>query len=423
MKIPMTHQLKPISVCILLFICLFIPVSAEIDVAHFSLKHPISYSPDGKSLVMIVEDRYVGGSLFGLTLLDVHGMVSTKDGSVGLSSDMYALTPDYKEVVAIPGSTHFAYVRYDPRNSYSVHLFMPETGDQRYGIATASASSTLEQLQFSKDGKYFCFYAPNAPHPFASAAEKRRYEIRRMLQEVDSWGINALDNSLAIKTDEYQVYRGTVFSLTREGIERTSSLTEAEKDAFTEWAPIEKPNVIPQIFTQPMPKITLETVVQWAPPDPVSDAVPYIYVSDDTGIWCVSLREPLPVYVPMWTKLVNAERIHRFQVSPTGRHLVYEVKPDLANRIKAEQQADPLGLENDIWLVELAPFLDQKPKQDPMEWDLDVTAELSSIGIAKGWGAIFNSNGRFMIYSNTEETNIIDLKTMKHHWLGWSGKR
>ena len=59
----------------------------------------------------------------------------------------------------------------------------------------------------------------------------------------------------------------------------------------------------------------------------------------------------------------------------------------------------------------------------PMEWELDVTAELSAIGIAKGWGAIFNSNGRFMIYSNTKETNIIDLKTMKHHWVDWSGKR
>ena len=322
----MRHQFKLISACYMLLIYLLIPVSAEIDVAYCSLKHPISYAPNGKAAVMIVEDRYEGGSLFGLTLL----VVDPRNGTQNLG--MYALTPEYKEIVAIPGSTHFAYLQFDPVYSYSINLFMPETGEHRIGVSYASAGKTSEQIQFSKDGKYLCYYKPNAPHPFSSASIKRQDKIRRMLQKIDGWAIKTLDDGRRIRPEGKN--------------ETTLSFTEAEKDAFTEWAPIEKPKVIPQIFTQPMPTITLDTKVQWSPD---SSSTPYIYVSDDTGIWCVSLRSPLPEYVPTWTKLVNAKRIHRFQLSPTGTHLVYEVRPDMAKRPDEEQKADPLGLENEIW--------------------------------------------------------------------------
>lgn len=391
----MFQKFARISVFFLLLMYLLIPVLAEIDVAYYSLKHPISYAPNGRVAVMIVEDRYVGGSLFGLTLLALDPRNGTQ--SIGMES----LTPDYKEVVAIPGSTNFAYLQYDPVYSDSVNLFMPETGKQTTGFTYASFGKTLEQIQFSKDGKYFCYFSPNAPHPFSSASIKRKDKMRRMLQKVDGWVIMNLVDGRTIKPEG------------KEDI--TLHFTDAEKEAFTEWAPIEKPSKIPKIFTQPMPTISLDTKVQWSP-DP-STKVPYIYVSDDTGIWCVPTGTALPVFLPMWTKLVNAERIHRFQVSPTQTHLVYEVRPDLSKRTKEEQNADPLGLENDIYLVDIRHFFVEKPKKKLMEWELDVTAELSPTKIAKGWGATFNPNGKSMIYSNTKATNIISLETMKHYWV------
>lgn len=393
----MRHQIKLIAVCLLLFACLLIPIAAKPDVTYFSLKHPVSYSPDCLASVMIVEDRYVSGSLYCLTLL----VVDPRDGTQNFG--MYVLTPNYKEVVAIPGSTHFAYLQYDPLNAHSIHVFMPETGDQIDGITYGSSGRTITQLQASKDGKYLCFFLPHIPHPYASASTKKEYQIRRHLQNLDEngWNIKIADGSHLSPEDQIKLIL----------------LSKAEKDAFTEWAPIEKPSVIPQIFTQPMPTITLDTKVQWSPDSN------YLYVSDDTGIWCVSLRTPLPKYVPMWTKLVKAERIHRFQLSPTGTHLVYEVRPDLTKRTDEEQKADPFGLENEIWLVDLAPFFAKKPKPDPLEWESDVTEDLSPTKIAKGWGATFNPNGKSTIYSNTEETNIISLETLKHHLVDWSAKQ
>ena len=58
----------------------------------------------------------------------------------------------------------------------------------------------------------------------------------------------------------------------------------------------------------------------------------------------------------------------------------------LSRRSKEEQKADPLGLENDIFLVDIRPFFIEKPKQKPQEWEQDVTAVLSPTKIAKGWG-------------------------------------
>ena len=396
----MRHQLKLISVCLLLFTCLLIHTAAKPDVTYLSLKHPLSYSPDGQTAVMITEDKYVNGSLFGLTLL----VVDPRNGTQ--SFGMHALTLDYKEFVAIPGSTHFAYLQYDPVYALSIGLFMPEAKEINTVIYYNSYGQTIAQLQTSKDRKHLCIFHDSTPHPFTSESKKMQHKIRKRLQILDGWTIMEMGGR-RIRPDP----KGEIQRL----------LTKAEKEAFTEWAPIEKPKVIPQIFTQPMPTITQDTKVQWSP-DPNSSPT-YIYVLDDTGIWCVSLSKPLPESVPMWTKLVNAERIHRFEISPTGTQLVYEVKQDLAKRTDQEQKADPLGLENDIWLVDITPFFVKKPKQNPLEWELDVTAELSPTKIAKGWGATFNPNGKSMIYSNTQETNIMSLETKEHYWVCWTAKQ
>ena len=198
--------------------------------------------------------------------------------------------------------------------------------------------------------------------------------------------------------------------------------SKQEKEAFTEWAPIEKPKVIPKLFTQPMPKITLETQVQWSPDSK------YIYVLDDTGIWRV---KPIPTYFPMWTKVVNAKRVLRFRLSQTGNKLLYEITPDLKAQSDVEIRKDPHGLENEIWLVSLDPINVEKAFPTKAEaiaargpvWQLDVTTELSPRKIAKGWGASFNPYGKSVNYADLEGGKILNLETMKSGLVEWTARK
>lgn len=396
----MQHQIKLISVCLLLFACSVIPGVAKPDVTYLSLKRPLSYSQNGRYAVMIVEDKYMGGSLFGLTLL----VVDPRNGTQ--SFGMHALTPVFKEFVKIPDSSQIAYLQYDPVYAHSVNFFMPNTGDQQIGVHYASSGKTIRQLQFSKDGKYLCIFYDSTPHPFASRLTKMQYQIRKRIQKIDGWYIQQVSRNGNKKDPKARMNR---------------LFNNEEKEVFTEWVSIEKPKELPQIFTQPMPTITQHTKVHWSP-DPNSSPT-YLFVSDDSGIWCIPLHQPLPEFIPMWTKLINAERIHRFELSPTGTQLVYEVRPELKKRSDEEHEADPLGLENNIWLVDLTSFLSEKPKQNPLDWELDVTAKIIPSKIAKGWGATFNPNGKSLIYANTDECNIISLETMEHFWVDWTARQ
>lgn len=388
----MQRFFKLIAFCLLIFACLLLPASAAKlkNFRYLGLKHPTAYSPKGTFLVMVVEDRYMNGSVFGLQLLVLDPRSRTQNFGI------HALTPDYKEVVTIPDSNSIAFLQYDPVEGYGVHLFMPDTLEEKRGFAYETGHS-IEHLQFSQDGQYYCYFMPFIPHPFESKSTKMKAQVARVLQP-PGWVINKMEGG-----------RGPI--KTKQG---SLLFSKAEKEAFTEWAPIEKPKVIPQLFTQTMPTITRDTQVQWSPDSK------YIYVSDETGIWRVSLI----VEFSMWIKIVNAERIHRFQISPIGTQLVYEVRPDIEARGEDAEREDPLGLENDIWLVDIEPILVEKKQPNPLKWQQDVTAEIKSRKVAKGWGATFNPNGESIIYSNTEECNIISLETMKHHWVDWvTGRR
>ncbi len=387
----MQRLFKLISVCLLISACLCLPASAVKlkNFRYLGLKHPTAYSPDGELVVMVVENKYMKGSVFGLQLLVLDPRSRTQNFGI------HALTPEYKEVVTIPDSNNIAFLQYDPVEGYSVHLFMPDTLEQKRGL-TFNTGNSIEQLQFSQDGQYYCYFMPFTPHPLESKSTKMKAQVARVLQP-PGWVIKKMEVG-TIKTKQ-----------------KTLLFSKDEKESLTAWAPIEKPKVIPQLFTQTMPTITLDTQVQWSPDSK------YIYVSDGTGIWRVSLI----VEFPMWIKIVNAERIHRFQLSPLGTQLVYEVRPDMeAPRKEDDERNDPLGLENDIWLVDIEPIRVEKKQPTPLKWQQDITAEVTSRKVAKGWGATFNPNGKSIIYVNTQECNIISLETMKHHFIDWvTGRR
>ncbi|RKU09256.1 hypothetical protein C6501_15605 [Candidatus Poribacteria bacterium] len=106
----MQRFFKLIAFCLLIFACLLLPASAAKlkNFRYLGLKHPNAYSPDGEFVVMVVEDRYMNGSVFGLQLLVLDPRSRTQNFGI------HALTPDYKEVVTIPDSNSIAFLQYAP---------------------------------------------------------------------------------------------------------------------------------------------------------------------------------------------------------------------------------------------------------------------------------------------------------------------
>ena len=349
---------------------------------YLGLIHTLSFSPNGRYQVLISENRYHGGSEFALMLV-----VTRNEGRNRFVE--YCLTPRYLEVVAAPHG-NISYVHFNPSNDYAIALLRID--EMRVSHRMATSDVAVEQLQFSKDGQHFCYFIPFKPHPFQSTMIKREENLARLFRPA-GWMIYQTNGTLEQKKDRI------IFS-------------EKEKKAFTEWAPIEKPKVIPQLLTQPMPKITLEAQVRWAPDGN------YIYVWDETGIWRVA---PYPTLFPMWTKIVNAPRISNLQISSIGKHLLYEVRPDLLTRSDEKNKGDPFGLRNEIWLVDIETVIE--PTRPTIEetiaatgdvWKLDITKELQPRIIANGWGAAFNPSGRAVNYVNEKGFFLLDFETLKN---------
>lgn len=358
---------------------------------YIGLLHPLEFSPNGRYQVVISENRYHGGSDFALMLA-----VMRNEGRDHHAR--YSLTPQYLEVVAAPDG-NISYVRFDPSSDYAVDLILMKEGRLRTSIAVAD--SPIEQLQFSEDGQHFCYFMPFEPHPFQPPEIKHEQYFSRMFNPA-GWMIYEMGRSslLSDKTG------GFIFS-------------DEEKKAFTKWAPIEEPKVIPQLYTQPMPKITLETKVHWAPDSK------YIYVYDGTGIWRVP---PYPNFCPMWTKIVHAPRISNLQISSTGKHLLYEMRPDVLTRSDEENRKDPFDLHNEIWLVDIEAIIEpiRLSKEEAVAakgdvWELDITKELKPHQIAKGWRAAFNPSGKTINYANTEGFFLLDFETMESNSMFLSG--
>lgn len=130
----------------------------------------------------------------------------------------------------------------------------------------------------------------------------------------------------------------------------------------------------------------------------------------------------------MWTKIVNAPRISNLQISSTGKHLLYEVRPDLHKRSDEENLDDPFGLHNEIWLVDIENISEpiRPTRADVIAakgdvWQLDLTKKLVPRIIAKCWGATFNPSAKAINYANEDGHCLLDLETLKLVRLFYTG--
>ena len=73
-----------------------------------------------------------------------------------------------------------AFVKFDTTRGYGVHILMPDNLEAQRDLAYES--SPVKQLQFSKNGQYYCFFLSTEPHPFESLAEKTRKKVASKLQ-------------------------------------------------------------------------------------------------------------------------------------------------------------------------------------------------------------------------------------------------
>ena len=153
----------------------------------------------------------------------------------------------------------------------------------------------------------------------------------------------------------------------------------AEEQAKIDWAPIEKPKEIPAFLTQRVPKIEKDTQMQWSP-DSKS-----LYLVDETGLWRCDIGNP---FVYQWTQIVKSPSIARFQISPIGTHVLYEVA------LKGRE-------ERAIWILSIEPGTTTPLVVEPRR-------------IAKGWEATFNPEGKTIFYSSLEAFTEIYLDGKEH---------
>ena len=376
----MRHKLNSIfRFSIILVIGIILHANVGYGLTYISLSHQPLISPDGKYLVMIKENRYVRGSEFSLNLwtMILEGEHFAND---------YALTPRYDEVVASPDSKIIAFVEYNMTTFYGVHFYLPEKGE--VNSAQAYSVERVDSFQFSKDQKYYRF-RNTLGHKFDTMKENLAAAILG-----PAWTIYDINEGLPANYNK----------------ENKVHWTKKEADKFTDWAPIKKPKVIPQFLTQPMPKITLETqdLMQWSPDSK------YLYLFDKTGLWRCDVRN---YYMPQWTKLVNVTDITRYELSPTGKHLVYEVLSDNPLE-KTSGSPDPDGLENIVWLLDLEK-INVETIESPLLlpggnlWELDATEKITPQKIASGWGAKFHPNGNILFYANLKGPYRLILDTME----------
>lgn len=371
----------------------FLPkaIMADKSVQYTGLVRKSHISPNGRLNAMIVEDKYPKGSEFSLQLV-----ASAADGEFQLNS--YSLTQRYDEFVLLPNG-NIAFIAFNAATDYTVQVYNPKK------IAIDSPleyeKMKIVQLQFSEDMQSFCYYSDFAAHPLASTKQK----LAGMLQK-KGWLI---------------IHKGD-FSFTKSG---GLVFSDVEKEAFTEWTPIVRPKELPQIFTQPIPKIDLKTQIQW------SSDNKYIYVLDKKALWRLS---PGSVYFPRWTLVVKNTNIARFEISPNGKTLLYETHRDTKTKTTSEdflldlgfdnhlyKLKDLYGLSRDIWLVDLTPInVDILPySQDELVlaggpiWPLDVTKQISSRRITRGWGATFNPIGETIEVSTLVGHRVVNIKTLK----------
>lgn len=381
--------------CVVFVFVSFLQVYGEdISVQYTGLVRKSHISHNGRHNVLIVENKYSGGSELSLYLVTF-----TADGRFRLND--YSLTPRYDILVERPDG-NIGFVSFDTANQYTIRMYNPKKTEISQPLDNTDRKIT--QLQFSKDLRAWCYNVDFSAHPWASKKQKLRAAANRAYYKRSSgWIILTEDDYGRTKTGDL------VFS-------------DAEKETFTEWVPFEKPKKVPQLFTQLMPNITLETQVLWSPDSK------YIYVLDRTGIWRLQLGS---VFFPLWTQVVKKMDISRFEVSASGKALLYEtaLNPELKTAdflVQFEDQIygapDPYRLFYDIWMVDLSP-LAAKKVPSPIQkkhmsaggptWMPDTHNYLSPRLITRGLHATFNPVGQTIEVSTLDGQYGILIETMK----------
>ena len=298
-----------------------------------SLTHHPLPSPDGAHLVFISERRYNGNHEYTLSIRTAR---RGGDFSIG-----YSLTPRIHDVIISPDRKIIAYLAQDVDYWFGIYFYYIDT-DMAFGIEWSSTGSKIEKFQFSKDQKYIRYYSiPSIP-------DDGSVETRISAFLVDKLGGKWIGMPLKPRKGESYIFSN-------------------EEHAKIDWAPIEKPKEIPAFLTQRVPKIKKETQMQW------SQDSKTLYLLDETGIWASSIGTP---FIYQWNLIVRAPSISRFQLSPDGAHLLYEVASE------GEE-------ERTIWILDVKSELSNSSEGEPRN-------------VAKGWAATFSHDGSSFFYANLE---------------------
>lgn len=252
-----------------------------------------------------------------------------------------------------------AYLALDIHSWYGIYFYYPDSGEV-VGIEYCATGSVIKTIQLSTDLEHLRYYSePNVDIDKPIYDADPNLPTKKPFKQRLVGAINGEWIAMAVNPPG-----GYLFS-------------KKEQDQI-DWAPIQRPKEIPAFLAQPVPKIQQDTQMQWS-----SDSKS-LYLLDDQGIWRSDIGKQRYVY--QWTQIVKKRAISRFQLSPTGTHLLYEV------RVGQE-------IEHEIWIVNL--------QSD------------SSNKIGKGWTATFSHDGNTLFYGNFKEYYEYNLDGTQAQFLGW----
>ena len=339
----------------LILIAIFIIPNVAHSLERIALTHHPLPSPDGEHLAVISERRYHHDKQdFSKTRSECSVTLWTANRHDDFFIQ-YSLTPRILDVIRSPDGKVIAYLSLDLNLWYAICFYSPDRGEA-YAVEYCDTGSTIDKIQFSTDLEWIRYYTRGridreTPVYDATPNLPPSKSIKQKLSDV----INGQWTARGVHTGEYL-------------------FTKKEQDKI-EWAAIERPEEIPAFLTQPVPKIQKDTQMQWSP-DSKS-----LYLVDEKGIWRSDIGKP---FVYQWTLILESPSILRFQLSPNGTHLLYEVALETPYELTLEQQE-----EHEIWILNLESGSPNK--------------------LGKGWASTFSHDGNTLFYGNFDEFEEYNL--------------
>ncbi len=352
----------------LILIAIVIIPNVAHSVERIGLTHHPLPSPDGEHLVLISERTYHPDKQdFSL----MHSECSLTLWTANRHDDFfiqYSLTPRIHDVIRSPNGNVIAYLSLDMNLWYAICFYFPDRGEA-FGIEYCDTGTTIDKIQLSTDLEWIRYYIraridrdkpvydakPNLPPSKSITRLFPNLTPRKSIKQKLSDVINGQWTASGVHTGEYL-------------------FTKKEQDKI-EWAAIERPEEIPAFLTQPVPKIQKDTQMQWSP-DSKS-----LYLLNEKGIWRSDIGKP---FVYQWTLILEIPSILRFQLSPKGTHLLYEVSLETPYELTLEQQE-----EREIWILNLESGSPNK--------------------LGKGWASAFSHDGNTLFYGNFDEFQEYNL--------------